>query len=80
MTAQINKIYKKKKSLKQQLKENTDCLTKKICFLCKVVLYYKIKHVINTQKVKWNKTHIQKFEILKSEQQKYSNPNGRIVN
>ena len=79
MDVEIKNKYRKKRTLKRQLKENTNCLANKIGFICRLVLYYKIKDVINTQKAEWNKTHIEKFERLKSEQQKYSKPKHRIV-
>ena len=53
--------------------------TNKIGCICRLVLYYKIQDIINTQKAKWNKSHIEKFERLKSEQQKYGNAKRRIV-
>ena len=51
---------------------------KKIGFICRLVFYCKIKDVINTQRAKWNKTHTEKFERLKAEQQKYGNRKRRI--
>ena len=46
---------------------------------CGFVLYYEIKGVTNKQKAKWNKIYIEKFEKLKSEQQKHGSPKRRIV-
>ena len=42
----------KNKTLKWQLKENSECLANKIGFICKMVLYQKIKNVIANQKTR----------------------------
>ena len=79
MEGEIKNKYRKKRTLQRQLKKNTDCSANKIGFICGLVLYYKIKDVINKQKAKWNKIRIEKFEKLKSEQQKHGSPKRRIV-
>ena len=55
------------------------CLANKIGFICKIVLYQKIKNVIATQKTRWNETHYDKIERLKSDYRKYDKPKRRIV-
>ena len=55
------------------------CLANKIGFICKIVLYQKIKNVIATQKTRWNETHYHKIERLKSDYRKYDKPKRRIV-
>ena len=79
LEGEIKNKYRKKRTLQRQLKKNTDCSANKIGFICGLVLYYKIKDVINKQKAKWNKIYIEKLEKLKSEQQKHGSPKRRIV-
>ena len=50
LEAEIKNKYWKKRTLKQQLKENIDCLANKIGFICRLVFYYKIKDVIKHTK------------------------------
>ena len=78
LEAEIKNKYRKKRTLKRQLKENSECLANKIGFLCKIVLYQKIKNAIATLKTRWNKTH-EKIERLKSDYRKYDKPKRCIV-
>ena len=79
LEAEIKNKYRKKRTLKRQLKENSECLPNKIGFICIIVLYQKIKNVIATQKTRWNKTHYEKIERLKSDYRKFDKPKCRIV-
>ena len=60
LEAEIKNKHRKKRTLKRQLKENSECLANKIGFICIIVLYQKIKNVIATQKTRWNKTLVRK--------------------
>ena len=62
LEAEIKNKYRKKPTLKWQLKENSESLAKNIGFICKIVLYQKIKNAIATQKSRWNKAHYEKIE------------------
>ena len=77
--AEIKNKYRKKQTLKWQLKENGECLGNKIGFICKIVLYQKIKNAIATQKTQWDKTHYEKIQRLKFDYQKYDKPKHHIV-
>ena len=79
LEAEIKNKHRKKRALKRQLKENSECLANKIGFICKIVLYQKIKSVITNQKTRWSKTHYGKIERLKSDYRKYDKPKRRIV-
>ena len=79
LEAEVKNKHRKKRTLKQQLKEKSECLANKIGFICKIVLYQKIKNVIANQKTRWSKTHYDKIEGLKSDYQKYDKPKRRIV-
>ena len=49
LEAKIKNKYRKNEHSQRQLKENTDRLAKEIGFICRLVLYNKIKDVINTR-------------------------------
>ena len=65
--------------LRLKLKENSECLANQIGFICKIVLYQKIKNVIANQKTRCSKTHYDKIERLKSDYRKYDKPKRCIV-
>ena len=79
LEAEIKNKHRKKRTLKRQLKENSECLPNQIGFICKIVLYQKIKNVIANQKARWSKTHYDKIERLKSDYRKYDKPKRLIV-
>ena len=51
----------------------------KIGFICKIVLYSKIKNMVSKEKCRWDKIHIKKLDKLHSERRYISNPKYRIV-
>ena len=69
----------KNKTLKQQLKNNSEFLANKFRFICKIVLYQKIKSVIGTPKIGWNKTQYDKMERFKLDYRKFDKPKRPIV-
>ena len=77
LKSRIN-IEKKNKTLKQQLINNSEFLANKFRFICKIVLYQKIKSVIGTPKIGWNKTQYDKIERFKSDYQKFDKPKRPI--
>ena len=79
LEAEIKNKHRKKRTLKRQLKENSECLPNQIGFICKIVLYQKIKNVIANQKTRWSKKHYDKIERLKSDYRKCDKPKRRIV-
>ena len=78
LEAEIKNKHRKKRTLKRQIKENSECLANKTGFICKIVLYQKIKNVIANQKTRWSKKH-DKIERLKSGYRKYDKPKRSIV-
>ena len=79
LEAEIKNKHRKKRTLKRQLKENSECLANKIGFIYKIVLYQKIRNVITDQKTIWSKIHYDKIKRLKSDYRKYDKPKRRIV-
>ena len=79
LETEINNKYRKKRTLRRQLKENSECLANKIGFICKIILYQKIKNATANQKTRWNKTLYEKINRLKSDYRKYDKPKGCIV-
>ena len=79
LKAEIKNKHRKKRTLKRQIKENSECLANKTGFICKIVLYQKIKNVIAYQKTRWSKKHYDKIERLKSDYRKCDKPKRGIV-
>ena len=79
LEAEIKNKHRKKRTLKRQLIENSECLANKIGFIYKIVLYQKIRNVITDQETIWRKIHYDKIKRLKSDYRKYDKPKRRIV-
>ena len=63
----------------RQLKESTNHINNKIGFICKIVLYSRIKNIVLKEKCRWDKIHNKKPDKLHSERRYISKPKNRIV-
>ena len=69
----------KRKKLVRKLKENITKINNSIGFVCKIVLYNKIKNIISKDKIKWENTHNNRLEKLYSEKRYIEKPKCRAV-
>ena len=53
-----------KKTLPRQLKENTYNISNGIGFICKILLYNRIKNTVSEEKCSWDKIHNKKLDKL----------------
>ena len=67
LETEIQNQHVKKKKLTRQLKENTNRNNNEIGFICKIVLYSRIKNIVAKVKRNWEKIHNKKLDKLHSE-------------
>ena len=74
LQTEIQNQHVKKKKLTRHLKKNTNHINNEIGFICKIVLYSRIKNMVAKEKRKWEKIHNKKLDKLHSEKRCISKP------
>ena len=67
LETELKNQHIKRKKLIRQLKGNITNINNNMEFVCKIVLYSKVKNIISKGKIKWDNTHNNKLEKLYSE-------------
>ena len=67
LETEIRNYHVKKNKLTRQLKENNNHIDNKIGFICKIVIYGRIKNIVPKEKCRWDKIQNKKLDKLHSE-------------
>ena len=79
LETEIQNQHVRRKKLTRQLKKNNNHINHKIGFICKIVLYSRIKNIVSKEKCRWEKIHNKKLDKLHSERRYTSKLKYRIV-
>ena len=79
LETELKNQHIKRKKLIRQLKGNITNINNNMEFVCKIVLYSKVKNIISKGKIKWDNTHNNKLEKLYSEKRYIEKPKYRVV-